>query len=65
MFEIYHCGDEPFEYLKEFYIGELAVEDRRRVPPPNIPPSSEFLNYLASVTPWRLTGAIKGAHKSF
>ena len=65
MFEIYHAGDEPFEYMKEFYIGELEPEDIALVPKPRTPPSKEFLQYLASVTPWRLKGAVRGAHKSF
>ena len=65
MFEIYHAGDEPFDYLQLFYIGELEEADLSSVPRPKVPPSKEFLSYLSTVTPWRLKGAIRGAHKSF
>lgn len=30
-FEIYHASKQSFLYLKEFYIGELAEEDRELV----------------------------------
>jgi len=34
-FEIYHASKQSFLYLKEFYIGELALEDRPLVALPN------------------------------
>ena len=34
-FEIYHASKQSFLYLKEFYIGELAVEDLALVPLPS------------------------------
>ena len=54
MFEIYHAGPEPFEYLKEFYIGNILPEDEHNVPKSEIPPTSEFLKHLDCVTKWRL-----------
>jgi len=62
MFELYHASRNSFLYLKEFYIGELAIEDRHILPPPNenLPcdtnaePSPAFLEHLRSFTSWRL-----------
>lgn len=39
-FEIYHASRQSFLYLKEFYIGELAVEDIPNVPKAQPPTSS-------------------------
>ena len=33
-FELYHASRESFTYIKEFYIGEIALEDRGLVPHP-------------------------------
>ena len=69
-FEIYHANRQSFLYLKEFYIGELAVEDRPLVRYPHESHSSPsrlrvgrgeasrasdaFMEQLIKVTPWRL-----------
>lgn len=59
-FEIYHASRQSFLYLKEFYIGELAVEDCDKVQlPTNCPlgtkASDAFIEQLKKVTdPWRL-----------
>lgn len=70
-FEIYHASKQSFLYLKEFYIGELAEEDRPLVPFPTgqeqTQPSAAFLEELRRITPWRLKSTdFKGfVHKSF
>jgi hypothetical protein len=56
-FEIYHASKQSFLYLKEFYIGELAVEDRILVPPSGtdgVKASEAFLEQLGKLTKWRL-----------
>ena len=56
-FEIYHASKQSFLYLKEFYIGELAVEDRILVPPSGkdgVKASEAFLEQLNKLTKWRL-----------
>jgi len=69
-FEIYHASRQSFLYLKEFYIGELALEDRPLVRYPHESNSSSsqlrigggeasrasdaFMEQLTKVTPWRL-----------
>eukprot|EP01038_Epipyxis_sp_PR26KG_P009354 gene9354-12604_t len=60
-FEIYHASRQSFLYLKEFYIGELAIEDRDNVPLPannnsnNGGKASEaFMEQLRNITSWRL-----------
>lgn len=70
-FEIYHASKQSFLYLKEFYIGELAEEDRPLVAFPSgqerAQPSHAFMEELKRVTPWRLKSTdFKGfIHKSF
>jgi len=70
-FEIYHASKQSFLYLKEFYIGELAEEDRPLVALPLghelTQPSAAFVEELRRVTPWRLPAKdFKGfIHKSF
>ncbi|KAJ1429424.1 hypothetical protein B484DRAFT_430916 [Ochromonadaceae sp. CCMP2298] len=70
-FEIYHASRQSFLYLKEFYIGELALEDRLLVPLPRqeqTQASEAFLANLKRVTPWRLDITAMAAfetHKSF
>lgn len=77
-FEIYHASRQSFLYLKEFYIGELALEDRETVPLPkgyqsghcDGKASDAFLEQLSKVTaPWRLDvnkmDAYRKAYKSF
>ncbi|KAI3433794.1 hypothetical protein D9Q98_003599 [Chlorella vulgaris] len=54
MFELYHASRESFVFLRQFYFGEIAPEDRDLVPAPDEPPSSEFLQQLHDFTPWRL-----------
>ena len=56
--------------MKEFYIGELAEEDREAVPRPDAAPSEAFMEQLRRVTEWRLKpqdmidrGSV--VHKSF
>lgn len=53
MFEVYHASRESFLYLKEFYIGEVAPEDRAEVPCAEAP-SPEFLHQLRDFTTWRM-----------
>jgi hypothetical protein len=66
-FEIYHASRQSFLYLKEFYSGELALEDRPLVRYPHDSNSSSsplrgeasrasdaFMEQLTKVTPWRL-----------
>jgi cytochrome b involved in lipid metabolism len=60
-FEIYHASRQSYLYLKEFYIGELALEDRKKVPLPkgykgaeNGEASEAFMEQLRKVTTWRL-----------
>jgi cytochrome b involved in lipid metabolism len=66
-FEIYHAGNEPFKYLKEFYCGDIVPSDMPRVPRPEAAPSPEFLEILAEWTSWRVTPveAKDVVHKSF
>ncbi|KAJ1455232.1 hypothetical protein M885DRAFT_520524 [Pelagophyceae sp. CCMP2097] len=61
-FEIYHISRQSFLYLREFYIGELATQDRSLVPLPatqaGLPPggaaSEAFLGVLRRHTQWRI-----------
>ena len=65
-FEIYHATRESFEYLRQFYVGELlSLDELAKVPPPvahrarggkkRDEASTEFLDALRQVTaPWRL-----------
>ena len=47
MFEMYHSSRESFEYLKQFYIGDLLVVDGApKPPPPRASPSDGFLDTL-------------------
>eukprot|EP00939_MAST-03C_sp_MAST-3C-sp1_P002307 g2307.t1 len=64
MFEIYHVGSEPFNYLKQFYIGDVLPSDAKRVPKTATPPSEAFLSHLASYTSWRVRPTEKD-HVSF
>ncbi len=69
-FEIYHASRMSFLYLKEFYIGELAEEDRCKLKytDNNLSPSPAFLEQLARVTQWRLKKEdmkLYEIHKSF
>ena len=66
-FEIYHAGDEPFKYLKEFYCGDIVLEDQDGVPRSEAAPSVEFLEILREWSPWRVTplSACDVVHKSF
>ena len=63
-FELYHSSRKSFQYLKEFYIGELHPSDL-----PNVPraskgdPSDGFLQQLREFTTWRVK--INNEHKSF
>lgn len=54
MFEIYHVGAEPFLYLKQFYIGDVKLDDYKTIPRTKTEPSDAFLKHLASMTPWRV-----------
>jgi cytochrome b involved in lipid metabolism len=63
-FELYHSSRKSFQYLKEFYIGELHPSDLQRVPPASKgKPSDGFLQQLREFTTWRVT--INNEHKSF
>jgi cytochrome b involved in lipid metabolism len=53
-FEIYHASRQSFLYLKEFYIGELFVDDLPRLLPLPESPSAAFLEELNRTTSWRL-----------
>jgi cytochrome b involved in lipid metabolism len=53
-FEIYHASRQSFKYLKEFYIGELSVEDIDHLPVSDQVPSPAFLDELRRHTQWRL-----------
>jgi len=54
-FEMYHSSRESFLYLKEFYIGEVAAEDRAElVPAPEPRASEDFLAQLRQYTTFRL-----------
>jgi cytochrome b involved in lipid metabolism len=53
-FELYHASRQSFLYLKEFYIGELFVDDLSRLPPSSESPSAAFLEELKRSTSWRL-----------
>lgn len=59
-FEIYHASRQSFLYLKEFYIGELAMEDREKIPLPtsygqiDTKASDAFMEQLGRMTSWRL-----------
>lgn len=67
-FEIFHVSRQSFLYLKEFYIGELALTDRPQVPKPNDgEASAAFLEQLRVHTTWRvdLEHEQAKAHKSF
>ena len=63
-FELYHSSRKSFQYLKEFYIGELHPSDLHRVPPASKgAPSDGFLQQLREFTTWRVS--ISNEHKSF
>ena len=62
--QLYHCSRESFLYLKHFYLGELSPEDRAALPPPQPPPSPEFMAQLREHTTFRLPVAAF-VHKSF
>ena len=71
-FEIYHASRQSFLYLKEFYIGELAEEDKSKLPMPEgseaeQAASDAFLETLRLHTKWRLKpeDMIVETHKSF
>lgn len=53
-FEMYHSSKESFLYLKEFYVGEVRVEDKSRMPVPAPPASENFLSQLREWTTFRL-----------
>jgi cytochrome b involved in lipid metabolism len=58
-FELYHHSRESFLYLRHFYVGELAAEDRDAVPQAE-QPSHDFLAQLTSFcAPFRM--AVKTA----
>eukprot|EP00501_MAST-03F_sp_TOSAG23-6_P002554 GSMAST32.ASY1.ANO1.2694.1 assembled CDS len=52
LFEVYHAGIEPFEYLKQFYIGDIIGDPAPLKPGP--PPSASFLEYLREKCAWRV-----------
>jgi hypothetical protein len=52
--QVYHATRESFTYLKEFYCGEICVDDRPRVPAGDEPPSPEFLQQLREHTTFRM-----------
>jgi cytochrome b involved in lipid metabolism len=54
MFEIYHASRQSFRYLKQFYIGEILLEDRPLIPKSIETPSAGFLEELRQYTTWRL-----------
>lgn len=58
-FEIYHASRQSFLYLKEFYIGELAVEDRPLVRYPSSS-SSSSRPHESSSSPSQLRGGCGG-----
>ena len=43
MFEIYHVGAEPFLYLKQFYIGDVKLDDYKTITRTKTEPSDAFL----------------------
>ena len=45
-FELYHASRESFQYLKEFYIGELWPEERALVPLEDEAASDDFMQQL-------------------
>ena len=67
LFEMYHSSRMSFQFLREFYIGDLLPEDLEKVPPAcglgEGTPSPAFLEQLRSYTTWRVNH-IK-AFKSF
>lgn len=74
MFEVYHVSRQSFLYLKEFYVGELALEDRPSLPLPaasdtggDVKASDAFIEELRRHTPWRLDpkDLVEPTHKSF
>ncbi|KAJ8611166.1 hypothetical protein CTAYLR_003542 [Chrysophaeum taylorii] len=67
MFELYHVSRQSFLYLKEFYLGELALEDRPLLEKPAGDASKPFIDELRRHTPWRLdvNDLPQPTHKSF
>ena len=66
MFEMYHSSRESFEYLKQFYIGDLLVVDGApKPPPPRGSPSDGFLDTLRDYCKWRIKPEIRESHLSF
>ena len=63
-FELYHASRQSFLYLKEFYIGELAIEDlplvqqhtesKKESTKNQVCASEAFMEQLSRVTSWRL-----------
>jgi len=45
-FELYHASRESFQYLKEFYIGEIWPEDRPLIPLEKERASDDFMQQL-------------------
>mmetsp|Transcript_37980 Transcript_37980/g.62789 ORF Transcript_37980/g.62789 Transcript_37980/m.62789 type:complete len:362 (+) Transcript_37980:2-1087(+) len=45
-FELYHASRESFQYLREFYIGELWPEERSMVPMEEETASAEFMQQI-------------------
>ena len=58
-FELYHSSRESFLYLKHFYVGEVARQDREApglVPlVPGPPASEDFLQQLREYTDFRIS----------
>ena len=72
LFELYHASRQSFQFLRQFYIGDLRPEDVSKVPPPEDDqfgkgtPSAAFLEQLRSYTTWRVRPKPKvEAFKSF
>jgi len=57
-FELYHASRESFQYLREFYIGEVWPEDRSLIPLEATAASKEFMQQLQDFcAPFRLSVA--------
>ena len=64
-FELFHSSRQSFIYLKQFYIGDLVLEDRAKVPPASKGnPNKVFKEVLREYCTWRVH-PIDKVHKSF
>lgn len=65
-FELYHASRESFQYLREFYIGEVEPQDRELVPLEAESASDEFMQQLREFSAtFRLKLDVVPTFKSF